>query len=243
MDPERLIGSLIGGMLGGRKKKSSRTLRHLTRGTGSLVTGSTLLTAAGLAWGAYEVMSRQKASGSSPGGLGSDPAPTGGGALPPPLTGTGTPPPLPGAARAAAPAVGAPGAAGPPPPLPGAAARFPPEVVRLVRLAISAARADGTLGPDELELLMARAREAGAEQLVEAEINARRPLAEIVAGVSDPRQKEELYALAYALVRADEQVTGAERVYLAQLAHVLGLGDDVTSRLESETDAGIDAAE
>ena len=35
--------------------------------------------------------------------------------------------------------------------------------------------------------------------------------------------KHELYILAFTIVRADENVSGAERIYLAQLAHQLGL--------------------
>ena len=69
-----------------------------------------------------------------------------------------------------------------------------------------------------------------------------RPLAQIVGGVVDLQERKELYALAYAIVRADEGVSGAERVYLAQLAHVLDLGDDVIRRIEDETDRGIEEA-
>ncbi len=58
--------------------------------------------------------------------------------------------------------------------------------------------------------------------LVERELQQPRPLAEIVAGVTDPAQRATLYNLAFAVVRADEQVGGAERIYLAQLANLLG---------------------
>jgi uncharacterized membrane protein YebE (DUF533 family) len=108
---------------------------------------------------------------------------------------------------------------------------------RLVRLAISAARADGDLSLEERGRILARAREIGAEELVTEELTALRPLAEIVGGVSDPELKAELYTLAYNIVRSDEGVTGAERIYLAQLAHQLGLDPAATQRLETETDA------
>ena len=47
---------------------------------------------------------------------------------------------------------------------------------------------------------------------------------EIVAGVTDAREKQALYTLAFSIVRADESVSGAERIYLAQLAALIGLG-------------------
>ena len=42
--------------------------------------------------------------------------------------------------------------------------------------------------------------------------------------------------LAFAILRADEQVRGAERIYLAQLANLLGL--DPATVQELEADAG-----
>jgi uncharacterized membrane protein YebE (DUF533 family) len=82
----------------------------------------------------------------------------------------------------------------------------------------------------------------GAEAAVDHEIQAPRPLAEIVAGVADPNLKEQLYVLAFAVVRADEGVSGAERIFLAQLAHALGLDPAATARIEMEAAARIDAA-
>jgi hypothetical protein len=46
--------------------------------------------------------------------------------------------------------------------------------------------------------------------------------------------------LAYTIVRADESVSGGERVFLAQLANLLGLRPDPTRALEEST-ARIDA--
>ena len=48
--------------------------------------------------------------------------------------------------------------------------------------------------------------------------------------------------MAFAVVRADETVTGAERIYLAQLAHALGLDPAAAARIEKEAAARIDAA-
>jgi uncharacterized membrane protein YebE (DUF533 family) len=52
--------------------------------------------------------------------------------------------------------------------------------------------------------------------------------------------KKELYVLAFTIVRADESVSGAERIYLAQLAYRLGLDEATTQALETETAAKID---
>ena len=139
------------------------------------------------------------------------------------------------------PATGA--TAPPPPPTAGSDASAtgkatPPELRRLVRLTISAARADGDLSLEERGRILSKARELGAEDLVTEELRSPRPLAEIVAGVTDPGLKTELYALAYRIVCSDDGVTGAERIYLAQLAHQLGLDPATTKRLEAEANAG-----
>lgn len=212
MNPEDLIGALLRGAVGGRGKKSRGAMRYLTGGRGSLINAGTLLTAAGLAWGAYEAATRKDEGGGMPA------------AGPRPGTGSGPlPPPLPGAPGAAAPAV-------------------PAEMLRLVRLTIAAARVDGRLTDEERAAILGQARAVGAEAVVEREIQSPRPLAEIVAGVGDPARKEQLYLMAFAVVRADEGVSGAERIFLAQLAHALGLEPATATRLESEAAARIDEA-
>lgn len=136
-----------------------------------------------------------------------------------------------------------------PPPLPGSGGAVPQptasaaeaEALRVVRLAISAARADGTMSPGERERILAEAHDAGVDALVAREVDAVHPLADIVRGVSDPRQREALYQLAFVIVRADEGVSGAERIYLAQLAHALGLDPSATARIEDESTRAIDA--
>jgi uncharacterized membrane protein YebE (DUF533 family) len=138
----------------------------------------------------------------------------------------------------------------PPPPLPGggspAAASpttTPPEVLRIVRLAVSAARADGVLSAQERALIVEHARRAGVAGEAEREIERPHPLADIVRGVSDEAARHDLYRLAFTIVRADETVTGSERIYLAQLAHQLGLDAATAARLETDTAAAIDAQE
>jgi uncharacterized membrane protein YebE (DUF533 family) len=214
VDGEDIINGLLKGALGGRRKRSRRARRALGR-RGSLLNATTLLAAAGVAWGVYETWKGQRAS------------PDPGRPAPPP---THTPPPPP------------PGAGTAPPPLPTAAdSTLPEPVLRVVRLMISAARADGDLGPEEREAIMVEARKVGAEEAVARELGSPRPLREIAEGVTDPKLCEELYTLAFGIVRADEIVTGGERIYLAQLAHQLELEPDTVSRLESEAVSRIDA--
>jgi uncharacterized membrane protein YebE (DUF533 family) len=106
---------------------------------------------------------------------------------------------------------------------------------------ISAARADGELGEQERERILREAREVGAEELVRRELDSPRPLGELVAGVADPELKQQLYTLAFVIVRADESVTGGERIYLAQLANRLGLDAAAVARLEAEAASRIDS--
>jgi uncharacterized membrane protein YebE (DUF533 family) len=211
ISPERLLGALLEGALGGRHGRH-RALRHLTGGTGSLINPSTLLAAAGVAWGVYEVAT-QGSPGQWAGG-----APASGAA----------PPPIPGKAPSASTS-------------PSSPAGLSPELLRLVRLTISAARADGDLSLEERGAILENARKVGAEAAVVNELQTPRPLSEIVAGVRDPALKEQMYTLAATIARADSGVSGAERIYLAQLAHQLGLDAAAAGRLESEVAARLDA--
>jgi uncharacterized membrane protein YebE (DUF533 family) len=125
------------------------------------------------------------------------------------------------------------------PPLP---TSVPLEVLRIVRLAVSAARADGEMSAPERALILEHARRAGVESEAERELDDPHPLAEIVKGVSEENARHDLYTLAFAIVRADETVTGGERIYLAQLAYQLGIDAATAARLESTAGASIDAA-
>lgn len=222
MDAERLLGSLIRGAVS-KKTRHRSSLRFLTGSRSSFLNASTLLTAAGLGWGLYEAL-KPKTTVAEPAG------PMGGsaGAPAPPWPSV---PPLPTTA----------------PPLPTAAPQPPgasvasPEILRLIRLTVSAARADGTLSPGERSRIIEQAREAGAEELVQAELDFPKPLSEIVAGPLAIETRRDMYVLAFAIVRADEGVSGAEQIYLAQLAQYLGLDPAETTRLEQETVARMQA--
>jgi uncharacterized membrane protein YebE (DUF533 family) len=228
LDAEQLIGSVIKSTLFGRGKRARGVGRLVSR-SGGLLNGRTLLALGGLAWGLYETATAQQgqaqAGGPPPG------AAPGGAQGPAVGAGPAAPPPLPGTVSA-----GSASGPGVPP-----AAAMPEGLRRVIQLTLSAARADGALSDVERGRIIAHAREAGVEDVVASELDRAVPLAEIVMGVTEPAQRADLYTLAFAITRADEQVTGGERVYLAQLAHLLGLSPDDTARLESETAARIDA--
>ena len=217
MNPDFLIRGVLGSVLGGGgRKRSGRALRYLTGNTGSFWTRpTTLMTAAGVAWGIYETLQRQ------PGGVGGA------------LSGASGPPD----------ASGAPATAASIPPIPGSTATTDVDVesLRFVQLAVSAANADGVLSDKERAAIVQQAQSAGVGQIVERELSQPRPLAEIVGGVTDQAQRATLYVLAFTVLRADEQVNGAERIYLAQLAHLLNLDPATIQKLEKNTGERIDA--
>lgn len=215
-NPADVLGIVLRGTLGRSGRKRARRATRFISGHKGFLSASTLMAAAGVAWGIYDSLQGKDV----PGGSGVPGVPGVPGAVPPV---PGAVPPVPGAAVAAA-----------------VDTALDP-VARVIRLAVSAAKADGTLSEKERQLILGRAKEAGLEGAVEVELNQTRALADIVRGVSDPVMKKELYVLAFTIVRADETVTGAERIYLAQLAHQLGLDPAAVAAIERETAAAIDA--
>ncbi|HUU34679.1 MAG TPA: hypothetical protein VMW48_11490, partial [Vicinamibacterales bacterium] len=126
------------GALGRSGRKRSRRAARFLGGQGGFLTASTVMAAVGVAWGLYDSL------------RGPEPAVAGpSGAIPmsPPASGPIIPSPAP-----------APG--GPPPLL------MPPDVARVVRLAASAASADGHIADDERALIRQHARQAGVAELV-----------------------------------------------------------------------------
>jgi len=187
-------------------------MNYLTGGgRGSFWTNpSTLLTAAGMAWGIFETMQQSGTfgSGGSVGSGGSE-------------------------------GLGSAGSQGSGPT--GLPSTVSPEALRIVRLAISSAYADGSVSDSERAAILDHAKTAGVGEIVEAEMQQPRPLAEIVSGISDAAQRATMYVLAYSMVRGDEQPTGAERIYLAQLANLLGLDVATVQQLEDKAAHRIDA--
>lgn len=237
MDPEQIIGQLIGGFFGGRKsrRRGGFGLPGLGGGYGSrpqgrsLLNAGTLLTVGGLIWGAIETMQQGSTAGPVPSGSVPSPAPPAGpprGVMSGSTPEISAPPPLP-------PLPGAPASAATSPDVP-----VPPSLVPLVQLAVSAARADGELSDDELATIRTRAAELGAAGLVDAEIQARRSLDSITPAFATPEQRQMAYALAYAVVHGESEVSPGERMYLTQLSRLLALPSEDVERIERETLAG-----
>jgi uncharacterized membrane protein YebE (DUF533 family) len=221
-DPAQLLSLFIDGALGRSGRKRARKAARFLRGNRGLVTTSGLLAAAGVAWGIYDSLKAGAATAAGAAGASGATAGWAGATV--------TPPPLPAATPTAVSTAGSPPA-------------LPPEVLRIVRLTVSAARADGDLSAPERALILEHARRAGVEADAEQELAHPHPLSDIVRGVADEASREDLYILAVAIVRADETITGGERIYLAQLAYQLGIDAATAARLETSTAAGIDAAE
>lgn len=222
VDAEELLGVFVRSVLGHSGRKRARGAASFLSGQKGFLTASTLLAGVGIAWGIYDSVKGQQSG--APAAAGAPGAPG-----------------LPAEALAKA---GAVPQVIPVPPVhqvPGAEA-IPDDVLRIIRLAVSAARADGTLSAAERALILGHARDAGFESVVELELASPHPLVSIVSGVTEPSHKHDLYILAFTIVRADEGVSGAERIYLAQLAHQLDLDAATVARIEAETAAKIDAA-
>src|SRR5688500_19576960 len=90
MNPDFLIKGVLSSVLGGGRKRSRRSLRFLNGGGSMWTRPTTLLTAAGVAWGIYETL--QNSGSQSPAVGGSSPAS--------PAMASGGLPPLPGESAA-----------------------------------------------------------------------------------------------------------------------------------------------
>lgn len=221
-NPADILSVVLRGALGRSGRKRARRATRFVTGHGGFLTASTVLAAAGVAWGIYDSMKGANVPGGATVSASAAEGRYG-----------ETSPKLAGVSGASV---------GGPPPIPVLPADLPDPVLQMIRLAVSASRADGELTAQERALILDRARAAGLEAVIEPELTqTSRPLAEIVRGITDPAARREFYTLAFTIVRADETVTGAERIYLAQLAHQLGLDPAAVAAIEAETTAKIDA--
>jgi len=224
MDASFLLTSVLNGVMSSRGKSSHRARRHLTGRAGSFLSNpATLMTAAGLAWGVFETLRSKPPA--NPAGAGNVN----------PLAGVPPAPDLPATdvPVAPAPVESAPGAS--------VGGGVAPSILRMIRLAISAASADGALNERERAAILQQSAAAGASDLVDAELRQPQPLTAVVAGIESADEAATLYVLAFTILRADEQLTGVERIYLAQLAHLLQLDADTVASLERDTGERIDA--
>ena len=216
-----VLSVVLRGTLGRSGRKRARGATRFLTGHGGFLSTSALIGAAGVAWGIYDTLKNQSQVPALPGV-----------AQVPPLSSAQVPPippafdSAPSAPKPASDVVSEGG--------------FDP-LARIIHLAVSAARADGSLNDQERAMIVERAREVGLESMVEAELAQTRPLSDIVRGVTDAGIKKELYVLAFAIIRADETVTGGERIYLAQLAYHLGLDAAAAQAIETETANKIDS--
>src|SRR5688500_11467602 len=178
-----VLSVVLSGTLGRSGRKRARRATSFLSGHKGFLSASTLIGAAGVAWGIYDTIKNQNQVPAVPGVQqvpGVQPVPVAGSQIPP----------IPAGFEAAL-----------------------DPVARIIRLAVSAAKADGTLNDRERAMIVERAREVGLEAVVEAELAQTRPLSDIVRGVTDAGMKKDLYVLAFAIIRADETVSGAERIY------------------------------
>ena len=221
-NPADILSVVLRGAMGRSGRKRARRATNYLTGNGGFLTASSVLAAAGVAWGIYDSMQGANVPGGATVSASAAEGRSG-----------ETSPKLAGVSGASV---------GGPPPIPVLPADLPNPVLQMIRLAVSASRADGELSAVEREQILDRATAAGLEAVIEPELTqTSRPLAEIVEGVTDPAARREFYTLAFTIVRADEVVTGAERIYLAQLAHRLGLDPATVAAIEAETTAKIDA--
>ena len=177
-NPADMLSMVLRGTLGRSGRKRARRATQFLTGHKGFLSASTIMAAAGVAWGIYDTRKNQN---------------QGAAAAPPVDTGANlsAPPPIPTF-----------------PTVPAAVAAAIDPLMRVIQLAISAAKADGTLSPQERALILERARQAGVDGIVESELNQTRPLGDIVAGITDVATKKELYVLAFTIVRADENISG-----------------------------------
>ena len=223
MDESMLLNGVLRSVLGGRRRRSRRAMRYLNRGIGGPL-GGTLGSIGGSLLSNPNVL--LTAAGFAWGIFET-------------LQQENTPGTAPGA-----PPVSTASGTSPLPPLPvvdTASTHVSDQALQFVRLAISAAHADGSVSDQERQAILDQARIAGVDRIVEQELMQPRPLAEIVAGVTDDTHRGTLYVLAYGILRGDEQPSGAERIYLAKLAHLLGLDPRTVQQLEQNAGKRIDA--
>lgn len=214
-----ILGILIGGALAVRPKRGRSAASFLMGGRGSLLNTSTIATIAAGTLAAQELWKGSRGPRSTTVAPEIPAAPVRSETRAP----SGSPERAPAASGASAPV------------------QLSPEMLRLVRLTVAATMCDGALSARESERLIADAKSAKVESLVRAELQRPRPIAEIVAGASAAHARD-LYALAFAVVRADEGVLPAERAWLDDLAGALRLEPPQVEAIEREIETRIDSA-
>jgi len=231
MDAARLLTSLLGGVIATRPKRHDKLSRFLGGASGSMWSPKTLMTAGALGWAAYEIFRSKTGSGGATTSFPGQPVVTGTVVVPstvvaPVNSASGLPPPLPVAAALLNVGTGTP---------------IEP-VRRLVGVLLAAARSDGELGEAEYGQILASVHEAGGTALVGEELRNPTPLEQLAGGIPEARAREDLYRMAFSIVRCDEDVNKEERAWLAALARNLDLDTNASAALEREVAVGITGA-
>ncbi|WP_240191628.1 DUF533 domain-containing protein [Desulfoprunum benzoelyticum] len=218
------MGQVLGGVLG---KKNGKGKKKLMNG---LTSGAGLMTAIGLAVGAYEILKDKKTGGAM--AMPGMPGPP-----PPPFPGPGqtasdpvsSPPPVPPPQWTTAPPV-APVSASPAP-------RLGSEEIarRMIQVMVAAAHADGTMDEREERAILDKLRAIDLSQeermFLLDELHHPRDVASLVAGMSDSSTAKVMYMLAFSTVEVDAEV---ERAWLNELATGLGLSPAVQAFIEEQ---------
>ena len=225
MDANRLLGTLLAGVLKPARPKRARTTRKPARPVrrrtakpaplidvrigGSRRTGSAL---AALATLAAEALAQATAPAPRPPAPPAGPVP-----VPYPTTARGSP-----WSTAAPPA--------PPPDPVGAEDR---EALLVVRAMIAAARADGAIEADERQAIAGQLDQAGLEpearELVLAEFADPAPIEMLAREITDPVLAAQVYAACVIAVGAQAE---GERVWLAAFARRTGLAPETVAAIE-----------
>jgi uncharacterized membrane protein YebE (DUF533 family) len=192
----------------------------------SIGAGGGLMTMIGLGVGAYEILSEKNKAGQA---VPSPPPPPGGSTAAPP------PPPPPGPGSVPQPA-------GPPPVAAdvedqqGEQEIAPRDLaLRMIRVMIGAANADGRLDESEESAILDRLRGAGLTEeeklFLLDELHRPRSIAELTRGITDPGTAKTMYLLAAGTIEVD---TKQERQWLDELGGQLGLSRAVCDFIEEQ---------
>lgn len=205
-NPEKLIGGLIKGSLGGGHGMGTKA----AIGLGLL----------GVAMEAIEHYSNQSRAPQT-------------GALPPSPPGGQTPPPLP-AGISSGPPVPPPASSATPPPPPGTP-RPSGDAVLLIRSMIAAAYADGRLDENERSRIMEKLEAVGLDdeerRFILTELGTPADLDAIISAVNTPALAQQVYIASLLAIDVD---TDVERAYLKDLAKRLYLSDAILQRIHGE---------
>lgn len=227
---EQLLGKVLSEVMGSSRSHHKKGKSSLL---GSLATGGGLMTAIGLGIGAYEILKEKKQSPAPPTSYPAQPPPPPQSA--PAWGGPATPPPPPQPPQAS-PAMVAPSTV--------AAAIAPADVsgmdtqelaIRMIRVMIAAAHADGTLDEEEEKAILARLRTTDLTQeerlFILDELHQPKSIAELAAGISDPSIAKTMYVLATNAIAIDSP---GERAWLDNLAASLSLSKAVQAFIEEQ---------